>query len=151
MEKQKKKNNGGSNQNQKTKPIQEHFNPESGQPSAKKAKKAHDTEIEVSKKSEESTDDEISSTIMTSEPDKNIDVEYSSPTNIPQNQKLIEKQALEHINDKQQKNEYVSDNTVVKNELAGSELTSITDVDSIDMMNIPVDIEDENVKDIKYR
>jgi len=41
-------------------------------------------------KVEESTDDEIQRTMERGEPEKNIDVESASPTNIPQNQKLIE-------------------------------------------------------------
>lgn len=117
------------------------------QPSLKKAKKSQELELEIDKKSEESTDDEISSTILTSEPDKNIDVEYSSPTNIPQNQKLIEKQALEQKNEKQLKGEFVS----INNEPGNNEITSLTDVDGIDVINLQGDIEEDNLKDIKYR
>lgn len=120
-------------------------------PPSNKKMRLTELEVEVEKKSEESSDDEISSTILTSEPDKNIDVEYSSPTNIPQNQKLIEKQALEQKNEKLQNNEYSKPNAVVNNELSGSEITSLTDVDGIDVMSLPVTVEEENLKDVKYR
>lgn len=133
-----KKRSSSNNHGQKLKGVQESFDNDANQSSSMKKVKKHEFEVEADNKSEESTDDEVSSTIMLSESEKNIDVEYSSPTNIPQNQKLIGKQSQEH---KHQKCGFTSNN----------ETSSIGKLEGNDAAKLNLTSEEENLNDMKYR
>lgn len=136
-EKQKKRNNGAA-QPQKFKGIHDIVEQDSNQSNSLKKMKRQEIDLEADKKSDESTDDEVSSTILMSEPDRNIDVEYSSPTNIPQNQKLIEKQTVEH--------------KLIKTGLHLSrDVSAIGELEEKDTSNLLPVSEQGNITDIKYR
>ncbi|EEB14431.1 nfrkb, putative [Pediculus humanus corporis] len=102
--------------------------------SIKRAKK-QEIEVDGDTKSDESTDDEVSSTVMMSESEKNIDIEYSSPTNISQSQKLLGKQN--------------SDHKFQKSFISGSEIGSIEKMEKNDTSNLSLPLEEDN--DLKYR
>lgn len=72
---------------------------------------------------------------MMSESEKNIDIEYSSPTNISQSQKLLGKQN--------------SDNKFQKSFISGSEIGSIEKMEKNDTSNLSLPLEEDN--DLKYR
>lgn len=134
MEKHKKR--GSQNQSQhRSKGSHENHDQDSGP----KKMKRQEMEVEFENKSDSSTDDEISSAVFTSEPEKNIiDVEYSSPTNIPQNQKLIGKQVL---NARHQMPGPMS---------GGSDTAPTAKPEVNESVNANVSTEEESLRDLKY-
>ncbi|KAK6621385.1 hypothetical protein RUM43_011691 [Polyplax serrata] len=133
---EKHKKRGSHNQSQhRSKGSHENHDQDSGP----KKMKRQEMEVEFENKSDSSTDDEISSAVFISEPEKNIiDVEYSSPTNIPQNQKLIGKQVL---NARHQMPGPMS---------GGSDTAPTTKPEVNESVNANVTTEEESLRDLKY-